>query len=98
MAIDVLNERLLTFSQAAKSLPTRPSTATVWRWATRGVRGITLESIMVGGTRYTSAERLQEFCENVTTAAGSGVHSPIRRRNFERRAKAAEEECKAYGV
>jgi hypothetical protein len=90
--IDVMNEQLLTFSQAAKALPNRPSVATIWRWATAGVRGIKLESILVGGTRYTSAERLQEFCDNLTAAANGGMPAPVNRRTRRAEIEQAERE------
>lgn len=39
----------------------RPSSATVWRWATKGVRGVRLESLRVGGTLYTTQTWVHEF-------------------------------------
>jgi hypothetical protein len=71
MAIDETCEALRPFAEAARRLPAlrggRPvHPATVWRWATRGVRGrdgavIQLESIKVGGTCCTSDEALGRF-------------------------------------
>lgn len=72
MAIDVLQEELLTFAQAARharprgSKPAAPSS--LWRWHTRGIAGVKLETICLGGTRYTSAEALQRFFDQVTAA------------------------------
>lgn len=60
------SERLLTLSQAAKTLPhrrggrpTHPST--LFRWATDGLRGVKLEVVQVGGTKCTSREALARF-------------------------------------
>ena len=39
----------------------RPSSATVWRWAMKGVRGVRLESLRVGGTLYTTRAWVLEF-------------------------------------
>ncbi len=39
----------------------RPSIRTVRRWAGRGVRGALLESWLIGGRRFTSAEALDRF-------------------------------------
>jgi hypothetical protein len=66
MAIDVLNEKTLTFTQAAKRLPsTRQNRAvspnTIYRWAAFGVRGVRLETAFRGGTRVTSEQALQRF-------------------------------------
>jgi hypothetical protein len=39
----------------------RPHVATLHRWAIRGARGIKLEVVYVGHTRYTSVEALVRF-------------------------------------
>ncbi len=62
----ILSETLLTFGQAAKRLPKirndKPvSPATMWRWASVGLRGIRLETTKVGGTTCTSVEALERF-------------------------------------
>ena len=51
--IDINDEDILTFSQAADWLPRRRigrkvATSTLWRWCNVGVRGIKLETICVG--------------------------------------------------
>jgi hypothetical protein len=71
MPIDPKTESLLSFIEAARRLPSlrkgRPvSPATIWRWATRGVRtrgGVTvrLEILKLGGTCCTSDEALARF-------------------------------------
>jgi hypothetical protein len=74
--IDLANEHLVTFSQAARLRPPgrlgRPThTSTVYRWYSRGLRGHRL-----GGTLYTSCEALQRFaerlsgCQSITTPEG----------------------------
>ena len=75
MSIDIHSDSLLTISQAAKSLPTRPNVSTVWRWIQRGVRGVKLDSVVVGGRRLTSKEALQSFVER-STANSSGASLP----------------------
>jgi Protein of unknown function (DUF1580) len=59
--IDIATERLLSFTQAAKALPGRVHLSTIHRWRLGGVRGIKLESVLIGGKRLTSAEALQRF-------------------------------------
>jgi hypothetical protein len=39
--------------------------------ATKGCRGVVLETICIGGSRCTSAESLQRFFDAVTVAKGS---------------------------
>jgi hypothetical protein len=66
MAINTLTETILSFAAAARRLPRlradRPvSPATLWRWASHGLRGVRLETCRVGGTRCTSLEALERF-------------------------------------
>ena len=48
----LFNEELLTLAEAAAKLPrlngTKPHTSTLWRWSTRGVRGVRLETRRIG--------------------------------------------------
>ena len=64
-----LSEELLTLSQAAQRLPNRTATSTVWRWTMSGTRYGKLESIIIGGVRYTSVEALKRFIAQSTAAA-----------------------------
>src|SRR4051812_39705508 len=44
----------------------RINVATFYRWASRGCRGVRLETLQVGGTRCTSREALQRFFERLS--------------------------------
>jgi hypothetical protein len=64
--IDPLSHDTLSLSQAARRLPRlragRPvHPSTLWRWALTGLRGVRLETTMVGGVRVTSAAALRRF-------------------------------------
>jgi hypothetical protein len=92
MAIDPATETLRTFAEAARRLPPlrkgRPvNPATLWRWATRGVRTrggviVRLEILRLGGTCCTSAEALARFFRALTAgtaqAFGTTELSPQR--------------------
>ncbi|HZZ70766.1 MAG TPA: DUF1580 domain-containing protein [Pirellulales bacterium] len=65
MTIDYRTHTLLTFAQAAASLPHRPHASTCFRWSTRGIRGIRLATIQIGGILFTSEEALQHFFEEL---------------------------------
>lgn len=67
--VDIFNETTFPVANAPKHIPTRPHVATVWRWIQRGCRGVKLESVLVGGVRYTSQEALGRFFQAVTAAA-----------------------------
>jgi hypothetical protein len=77
MAIQLNSESLLSLSEAAASLPGRPHLSTLHRWRLRGVRGIRLETCLVGGARYTSREALQRFVES-TTKEGESRAGPCK--------------------
>ncbi len=71
MAIDLLTEETLTLKDAAKALPRiRPGrkihVSTLYRWISRGVSGVHLESLKLGGTLLTSREALQRFAVRLT--------------------------------
>lgn len=73
MAIDVLREQPITLEEAAKLLPPaadgRPTNRhTLRAWATRGLRGVLLETIFVGCRRMTTAEAIARFVADYTDA------------------------------
>jgi hypothetical protein len=60
------NEDLVVLTKAAAWIAERtggrrPNISTLHRWATRGVRGVKLETIAVGHVRYTSIEAVRRF-------------------------------------
>lgn len=102
MAIDPLSESIISLSDAARSLPRRRAgkkvhTSCVYRWTTRGCKGVILESIQVGGTRCTSKEALARFFERLTYGGSSSqvYRSPARR---QRAAEAAARELERQGA
>jgi hypothetical protein len=76
------NDQLLSIRDVSETLPNRPHISTVWRWITRGIRGVKLESTLIGGTRYTSHGALEQFFAD-SNAVGSG--QPRRRRAGQRK-------------
>jgi hypothetical protein len=62
--MDLLNEELLTFAQAARL--SRCHIATVNRWRIDGRRGIKLEAFLKGGRWCTTRESLERFFLRVT--------------------------------
>ena len=79
--IDLQAEKPLTLTAAAKLPQLRRNgrsshIATVYRWAERGCRGIVLESIVIGGSRCTTAEAVDRWIVALTASAG-GEPTPI---------------------
>lgn len=73
--IDIDKESLMAFSEipkwCEKRIGKRLHRSTIHRWRLRGARGAKLETIMIGGRRYTSIEALHRFFASSTTGDGS---------------------------
>lgn len=68
------HEQLMPLGQAARQLPAlrggRPvNPATLRRWASKGLRGVKLETLRCGGTVVTSREALQRFFSALSSGA-----------------------------
>jgi len=96
--IDIHVEHMLTISAAARELPGRPHVSTLWRWTNHGVRGIRLQTVLVGGKRYTSRESLQAFVEQTTAAADGGTRPVRTSRQRQRKIAAAEAALTEAGI
>ena len=95
MPIDLTTETVFPVTEAPEHIPGHPSPASVWRWVLNGVGGVKLESILIGGKRFTSAESIQRFCDR-RTAAADGDTPPVRTsRQRERAMQQAEREFDA---
>lgn len=74
--IDIQNETVVTFTDVTKNLKTRPHLSQVYRWAERGIGGVKLEYIQMGGKRCTSTEALQRFFAALTDKSAKRTKSP----------------------
>ena len=70
--VNVKEESLLTLAQARSAFPGRErlGLATLHRWRLNGVRGVRLETILIGGLRYTSREAIERFIAEWPRVAG----------------------------
>jgi hypothetical protein len=96
MSIDPLADDLMPLSQAAKSLPPlrngRPvSPATLWRWKSRGLNGVQLQIVRLGGTACTTKTALREFFAAVEAARNPPAPEPEPSPQPSRSTSAAEE-------
>jgi DNA-binding sugar fermentation-stimulating protein len=69
--IDFGNENAITLREAARQAPGQPHVSTLHRWRRRGIRGVCLETCLVGGKRFTSKEALDRFFQTVTAVSQS---------------------------
>lgn len=60
---------LMTLDEAAKLLPGQPHVSTLHRWRGRGIRGVRLTTVRIGGRRYVSRTSLEQFAADVTAAS-----------------------------
>jgi len=70
--IDAFTDELLTMTEAAKACPEvggkLPSTVTMWRWATKGRRGVKLEHVWIGRHMLTTETALNAFFNGIANA------------------------------
>lgn len=70
-------EKLLPLLKAVEmETGQRPHAATLHRWRLKGVSGVQLETVRVGGRRFTSREAVRRFIER-STAAVDNVEAPL---------------------
>ena len=101
MPIDHLADDLMPLAKAARSLPPlrsgRPvSPATLWRWSARGLRGVRLQIVRLGGTACTSPGALREFFAAVEAARTQPRQDPVPPQPS--RAAGAAEELTSLGI
>lgn len=61
-ALNLLTEDLVSLAEAAREIPPKPRhVATIWRWRTRGIRGVKLETVQIGQRSFTSRQALTRF-------------------------------------
>lgn len=91
-------ETAIAVNKAAAHIPGRPHVSTVWRWVLNGVRGIKLETFVVGCQRFTTKEAIERFI-TATTAKANGEPTPIRTpRQRQRDIERAERELAKAGI
>jgi len=97
--IDFVHEKLVPIRDVPRHLPRRPNGKRIhisacYRWMARGVKGVRLEAIRLGGTTYTSLEALQRFADRLATSAASPLTRPhqtiTRKRQIDRAVRQLE--------
>jgi len=64
--LDLLTEDLIRLNEVPKVLPRRVDVSTAWRWAMRGVGGIKLETVKIGGKKMTSRQAVTRFIQSTS--------------------------------
>lgn len=75
--MNIQQENMLSMTQASawceENLGNRVNRSTIHRWRTSGARGVKLETILIGGRRYTSSEAMQRFFAETTATDGESA-------------------------
>lgn len=91
--IDISQDEILPIEQArlwlGERLGAAPSRVSFRRWITSGIKGVVLDSILVGGRRFTSMEAINKFI-SATSGAPVVVPSARRRREIEAASREAD--------
>lgn len=61
--LNLMTEDLIGINQVPKQLQNRVHVSTVWRWTNRGIKGVQLETIKLGGKTLTSQQALTRFIQ-----------------------------------
>jgi hypothetical protein len=96
MPIDVEAETLVHFPDARSAFHggRRVSLASLHRWRLNGVRGVKLETILIGGLRYTSRESIARFiaAQNAADVPAAPTITATQRRKQSEAARLALQE------
>ena len=102
MPIYITTESPITLTQAAAHLPRRrrgrkAAVSTLHRWATRGLRGVVLETLQVGGSKCTSLAALQRFFDSLSALQQDVTVLPAKGHAPQERAAQADRELETLG-
>jgi hypothetical protein len=69
--IDLMKENIMSLAEATKHVPPsrggrKTHLSTILRWVVKGVKGVRLEAVRLGGRWVTSEQALQRFAERST--------------------------------
>ena len=102
--IDTSTENLIALRDVPRCLPPRSNgkrlhISAVYRWSLRGIRGVRLETVKVGGTTYTSREAIQRFSERMSgTEPAAQLINPVSRARQRQLEQANAAVAKALGL
>jgi len=82
--IDIAREHVVLLNKAPQEVAHRPHVSTFWRWSRGGLKGVRLETVVIGGRRYKSREALQRFFQELNKHRDAAPPRPDRLRDLER--------------
>ena len=98
MVIDFQAETIITIGEACKAFPPNGiSDATMARWIQKGVKGVKLETLLIGGRRVTSREAIARFIARQNADDAPAIPA-VTRAQRQRQSEAARQELERIGV
>jgi hypothetical protein len=97
MEIELFGGDLVALRGLPDLLPGRPDPSTIFRWRTRGCRGVRLGAVLIGGQWYTSRSEIERFVE-ATTARANGDRPRRSARERQKVQRATARTLKEAGV
>jgi hypothetical protein len=102
--IDISSDKTFPLAWAARNIPClqnrrggRPiAPSTLWRWSARGIRGIKLETVHVGGEVHTTYEALNRFFNALRK--NPELPPPIPKQHYADRHADVEKQLAALGI
>ena len=93
--IDLARETPVTLAEAVDLIPRGAGKPchlrTLWRWCAKGLRGLRLESVFIGGARHTTKEAIERFNARYTDIRNDAVAPREKRAAKHRPAKHSNE-------
>ena len=74
--IKLNTESPIPIRQVSLALPGKPHLSTLYRWIRSGCGGVYLETLLVGGRRFTTQEALQRFVNKLTNLSIANYREP----------------------
>ena len=87
----------MPLSRASDFIPGNPHVATLWRWVSKGVRGVKLSVVRVGGRTMVTPDSIETFL-NRLNAADEPQSPSITAGQRRRQSEAARRELAEIGI
>jgi hypothetical protein len=77
--MSISSDDYLSLKQVSALLPGRPNLSTLHRWRLRGIRGLRLETTLIGGRRFVAREALRDFVTRLSSPSAPSAESQLSR-------------------
>lgn len=71
-----MEQKLLTLTEVAQSLPSRPALSTIWRWILKGIGDVKLDARRYGRVWMVTPESLDTFAQRLAEQSRERLDKP----------------------